>query len=163
MDGTRSLRGLRWSATMALVSPSESLALVILTLAAGGVVAAAVLIRRDDDYLSAYQTPLPLPAPNPQVRHGLSITEKGLSVDNWGEWMAFAPDAVQRAIEDGARGADGVLVHVMRRVFPHAEWPPRETDVRYPQWRSLVGVIASTLQMDLHPDPQSTRRLELVQ
>lgn len=98
----------------------------------------------------------------PASGSGLDIDEDGLFVDDVAAWFTYAPSAIEEAIRDGARGADGVLVHMLRRTFPRLQWPPREDSPIHPQWNAMVRLVAESLNMDPDPSPIDKPRLHVV-
>lgn len=99
---------------------------------------------------------------NSSSSFGLSIDKNGVYISDWAKWMEVAPQAFENAISDGARGADGVLIHVLRRVLPRVQWPPPEGTAEYAQFWKMVEVVAQNLQIDPEPEPLDNRRLTLI-
>lgn len=86
---------------------------------------------------------------------GLAVdSEGGLYVEDWPQWMEFAPDAFEEAIADGELGAENVLLHVLQRALPRLHWPPPEGTRQEEQYRELVKVVAEWLTME--PEPETT-------
>jgi hypothetical protein len=83
-------------------------------------------------------------------REIVAVREGTIVLVDRAAWMAEVPDRIHEAVADGARGADGVLLHVMRRIAPDEDWPPADDR----QWREMVRVVAATLRLD----PKSTTR-----
>lgn len=117
--------------------------------------------------------PLPIPSfvlpeivlnPAPARSHsGIVVTDDRIMIESYDTWIDFASKAVAQALVDGARGADGVLIHVMRRALPHHAWPPSPTNAIARQWPDMVAVVAQKLRLDPEPQPEHTsRRLHLI-
>lgn len=134
---------------------------IVSGLAAFGV-CAYVMMRPDEGEWSAQVLPESNPVASressserPSVQVGLAVDEQGVFVQSWPEWMEFAPEAFERAIADGALGAENVLLHVLQRALPRMKWPPEEGTQPAEQYASLIKVVAEFLTLE--PEPDSPR------
>jgi hypothetical protein len=78
--------------------------------------------------------------------HGISITDDSIILADWTAWMVWGPSAVEDAFHDGAQGGDQVLAHLMRRSFPHRQWPPQPDDPIAESWRKMVHGLDRALR-----------------
>lgn len=97
-------------------------------------------------------------------RSGLAVEDDQIVITSYDEWVRFAPIAIEDALIDGAVGAQGVLVDVMRRALPRYRWPPDPGSPLEQQWPKMVEIVAEKLRLGLDPDPNTgaTRRLRLL-
>jgi hypothetical protein len=86
------------------------------------------------------------------------MDEKGLYISSYENFFKYMPNAIEDAISDGAGGAQGILIHIMRRAFPRVEWPPNEESPVYPQWRSMIYLVAEGLNIEPEPEPEPTKQ-----
>lgn len=93
---------------------------------------------------------------------GIEIVDGRMTVTDWGAWMAWAPDAIAAAVADGALGATGVMIAIMRKALPKHAWPPHEEDLRYPAWRMMVGIVAKRMNLEPDPPEHPVRNLRVV-
>jgi hypothetical protein len=77
--------------------------------------------------------------------HGLVLSDDDLEVVDWNLWMAWSPQAVREALDDGAENGQQIAAHMMRRIFPARQWPPGADDKLAARWRALVRGIDRTL------------------
>lgn len=90
---------------------------------------------------------------------GIAVDDHGLYIENWGAWFDFAPQAIEDAVAAGVVGADGVLNHVLRRALPRLPWPPPPESPLANDWRSMVKIVAESLNLEPEPHPGSRLRL----
>lgn len=94
---------------------------------------------------------------------GLAVENGRIVITNYDEWFVFAPLAIEEAIADGAGGASGVVVHIMRRALPRYPWPPAPDTELARQWPEMVKTVAEKLRLDPEPEPSRTpQRLRLI-
>ncbi len=108
-----------------------------------------------------HQESFPNPAPVSAPSFGLEVDDQGVYVQDIGAWISAAPQAFEDAIRDGALGAQGVLVHVLRRALPRYRWPPDASSPHYPQFAAMVKKVAEDLHYDPEPEPKT--RLSVVE
>lgn len=102
------------------------------------------------------QNPAPLILPQPEIRNaGLAIEDGRVVIESYDAWMQYAPAAIEGALADGARGTDGILIHVMRRALPRHRWPPELGSPIAQQWPQMLQQVAEKLGFD--PDPEPSR------
>lgn len=89
--------------------------------------------------------------PTRVLQTGISVEGGRLTIKDWSAWMAFAPKAMDRAIDVGATTPEDVLIHLFETAFPSYAWPPKETSLMAPQWDRLVPVLAESLRMEPPP------------
>ena len=98
-----------------------------------------------------------------QSHSGVCVVDGRVTIASYDNWIAFSSRAIAEALVDGARGADGVLIHVMRRALPRHQWPPDPTSAMATQWPQMVQVVAERLHLEPEPQPQrTTQRLRLM-
>mgnify|MGYP000019069846 CR=1 FL=1 len=97
-------------------------------------------------------------------KSGIAIDQDGrVVIVDFAAWFQFAPDAIEAAIADGAGGADGILIHVMRRALPRLRWPPDPAGPIGQQWPVMTRLIAERLVFDPEPEPvRPSSRLRLI-
>jgi len=81
---------------------------------------------------------------------GMVVDNKGIRIDDWGRWMAFAPKALRQVAALGIRGGEGILTHIMARSHPDRVWPPYNNSPLQTDWQAMVRVIDAELS---DPDP----------
>ena len=131
---------------------------------AGLAVTAFVLASRSRRVRAATVAPAVVRTASPQVQNppkgwdawdgkstsGLVVDDKGIRIDDWGRWMAFAPKALRQVAALGVRGAEGMLTHIMARARPDLVWPPYNNSPLQTDWQAMVRVIDAELS---DPDP----------
>jgi hypothetical protein len=100
---------------------------------------------------------------NPSPNHGIEIQPTRLEVVDLNAFRNFAANAIERAVQNGARGASGVLVEMMRQAFPRYPWPPKADSVLWPQWCAMVKDVAEALHMEPEPEPIGRPKLRVVE
>lgn len=94
---------------------------------------------------------------------GLAVEDGRIVITSYDAWMRYAPQAIETALADGARGTDGILIHVMRRALPRLRWPPEPGSRIAEQWPQMLQQVAEKLGFNHDPEPSRVpNRLRLL-
>lgn len=72
-------------------------------------------------------------------------------------WLELAAPTIEEATQAGIRGAEPILIAVMRKAIPRVAWPPHEDEPMYGQWRAMVRDVAEALHLEPEPEGPAKR------
>lgn len=100
---------------------------------------------------------------------GICIRNGRIRIDDWSSWMSYVPEAMDLALDAGAKTSGDVLKVVLKQALPEYPWPPRAGSQFEEQWEKLAETVAQVLGIpDLPPsgndnEEESRPKLRLVQ
>jgi hypothetical protein len=95
---------------------------------------------------------------DPSVSAPMLRVEDGLVViDDYNAWFEVLPRAIRRALRDGRRDPEAILVDVFSSVMPEQQWPPPSGSPQRWQWQQMVERVAQLLE----PEPRPRGRVDL--